>query len=109
MTLNLISLAAPQGGGSGLLALAIQFGAIILIFWFLLIRPQRQAQKKHQAMVRALGKGDDIMTDGGILGQVIHLTDDQVTIKTAESTRLIVSRSKIAKVLKTKAEAGQPS
>ncbi|HLU25384.1 MAG TPA: preprotein translocase subunit YajC [Longimicrobiales bacterium] len=95
---NMLALAAPQGGGSAGLALLIQFVAIILIFWFLLIRPQRQAQKRHQEMIAALKKGDHVMTDGGIIGEVVHLKEDRITIKTAENTRIVVARPKIARV-----------
>ncbi|HUP88153.1 MAG TPA: preprotein translocase subunit YajC, partial [Longimicrobiales bacterium] len=50
-------------------------------------------------ILAALKKGDEIITDGGIVGQVVHITDDRVTIKTAESTRIVVVRGKIAKVV----------
>ena len=95
---NMLALRAPEGGGGAGIALLIQFGAIIAIFWFLLIRPQRQAQKRHQEMVAALKKGDQVMTDGGIIGEVVHLREDRITIKTAENTRLVVARPKIARV-----------
>ncbi len=50
-------------------------------------------------MVTALKKGDEVVTEGGIIGSVVHLTDDRLTIKTAENTRLVVARGKIARVL----------
>jgi preprotein translocase subunit YajC len=105
--LNMLAIAAAQtpSAGQGFLPMILMWGGIIAIFYFLLIRPQRQAQKKHQAMVAALKKGDDIMTDGGILGQVIHLADDRITIKTAENTRVVVARSKIQRVITAQAEA----
>lgn len=96
------------GGRPSILPFAIQFIAIIAIFWFLLIRPQRQMQAKHQDVLSKLKKGDQIITDGGIVGEVVHIKDDQVTIRTAESTRIVVIRNKIAKVTSTtNAEAQQ--
>ena len=94
--------AAPR---ASLLPLAIQFVAIIAIFWFLLIRPQRQMAQKHQEVLSGLKKGDDIITEGGIIGQVVHINEDKVTIKTAENTRLVVVRAKIAKVTSNQAQA----
>ena len=96
---NTLLLVAPTEGGQGsLLPMIIMWTAIIAIFYFLLIRPQRKAQDRHQKMVEGLKKGDDVMTDGGIIGRVIHLKEDRVTVKTADDTRIEVARSKIARV-----------
>ena len=73
------------------------FGAIFLIFYFLLIRPQRKQQKSHDEMVKSLSRGDEVVTIGGIIGKIVHLTDDRMTIKTADDTRLEVERSKIGR------------
>ena len=82
----------------------VQFLPLVLIFvvfYFLLIRPQRQMAKKHAAMLAAVKKGDEVMTEGGIIGEVIFLKDDRMTIRTAENTRIVVARAKIARVLVT--------
>lgn len=96
--LPLLSLvqATPGGGryGTVMMIYLVAFG---LIMWLLIIRPQRKVQERHKQMVAALKKGDEVMTDGGIIGSVVHLTDDRITLKT-ENTRLIVARSKIARV-----------
>jgi preprotein translocase subunit YajC len=92
---------APGGSSSPGYVFAIEIAAFIAIFYFLLIRPQRQMQKKHQAMLAAVKKGDEVMTEGGIIGEVIFLKDDRLTIRTGENTRLIVARAKIARVLTT--------
>ncbi|MBI4545944.1 MAG: preprotein translocase subunit YajC [Gemmatimonadetes bacterium] len=81
------------------MVLLLEMLAIFAIFYFLLIRPQRQAQRRHQQMLKALKRGDEVMTDGGILGEVVHIKEDRVTIRTAETTRLVVARPKIARVL----------
>jgi len=97
-------LAAPAEGGSPGIVLFVQFAAIIAIFWFLLIRPQRKAQQRHREMLAALKRGDEVVTDGGIIGEVVHLKEDRVTIRTGENTRLVVARGKIARVLDHTAE-----
>ena len=95
--LGALALGAPRQGASGGAVFLIQMVAIFAIFYFLLIRPQRMAQKKHQEMLSQLKKGDDVITEGGIVGSVVHIADDQVTIKTGD-TRIVVMRGKIARV-----------
>ena len=82
-----------------MLPFLIQFAAIIAIFWFLLIRPQRRMAAKHQELLAALKKGDEVMTEGGIIGTVLHLADDRVTLRTDKETRVVVARAKIARVM----------
>lgn len=89
---------APQEGGQGLGPMLFMWVAIIAIFYFLLIRPQRKAQKQHQALLESLERGDRVMTDGGIIGEIVHLREDEVTIKTDGDTRLVIARQKIARV-----------
>jgi len=93
-------LGAPREGASGGMVFLIQMIAIFAIFYFLLIRPQRQAQKRHQQMLSELKKGDDVITEGGIVGSVVHIADENVTVKTGD-TRIVVLRSKIARVGRT--------
>ncbi len=99
MTSLLASLMAPaNGSSSGSIAILVfQFGAIILIFYFLLIRPQAMARKKHTGILAALKKGDDITTSGGIIGKVKDIKDDRVTIESGTST-LVVERGWIVRV-----------
>ena len=101
---SLLVLMAPREGGNATLVFLIQMIAIFAIFYFILIRPQRQEQAKHQRMVDSLKKGDDVVTAGGIIGTVVHAEQDRVTIKTAESTRVVVEKGRIAKVVSAKAE-----
>ncbi|TFG66155.1 MAG: preprotein translocase subunit YajC [Gemmatimonadales bacterium] len=75
------------------------FGGLFAIFYFLLIRPQKKQQKAHDQMVANLAKGDEIVTVGGIVGLIIHLTEDRITIKTAGDTRLEIDRAKIGRRL----------
>jgi len=101
---------APSGGQGSLAPLLIQVGAIIAIFYFLLIRPQQKQRKQHEDALANLKKGDEIVTAGGIIGEVVHIKetvkdgtprrtmDDRVTIKSGES-RLVVERGRVAKIL----------
>ena len=91
-------LAAPREGGYGGLILMGQMVAIFAIFYFLLIRPQRKEQERHRQMLGELKKGDEVVTNGGIIGIIVHVKDDRLTIKTAEETRLVVQRSRIAQI-----------
>jgi preprotein translocase subunit YajC len=95
LILTLLQAQAPAGPNP--FGTVFMFGAIFLIFYFLLIRPQRKQQKAHEEMVKTLSRGDEVVTIGGIVGRIIHLTDDRVTIKTAEDTRLEIERSKVGR------------
>ena len=89
---------APSGQqGPGMSVFILQIGLFVAIFYFLLIRPQRQQQKKHRGLMASLQKGDQVVTSGGIVGEVIHLKETEVTLRTGES-RLVVLRSSIANI-----------
>jgi preprotein translocase subunit YajC len=96
--LALLFAPSGQSGGGGLYVFALQIGAFIAIFYFLLIRPQRKQQADHRKLLASLQKGDQIVTSGGIIGEVIHLKDNEVTIKSGES-RLVVVRANIANIV----------
>jgi len=92
-------LATPREGGNGTSIFLMQMVAIGAIFYFLLIRPQRKEQQRHRTMIEELRQGDEVVTNGGIIGTVVHTEDDRLTIKTAENTRLVVQRGRIAQVM----------
>jgi len=77
----------------------IMFGAIFAIFYFLLIRPQRKQQQEHEEMVASLEKGDHVVTVGGIVGEIVHMKEDRVVVKTSGDTRIDIERSKVGRVL----------
>jgi preprotein translocase subunit YajC len=92
-------LAVPREGGNSSMIFLMQMVAIGVIFYFLLIRPQRKEQARHRTMIEELKKGDEVITAGGIIGTVVHTQDDKLTIKTGENTRVVVQRGRIAQVL----------
>ena len=73
----------------------VSFG---LIAWLLLIRPQRKMQQQHQQMIASMKRGDEVMTEGGLIGTIVHLTDDRATLKSGDNTRIVVARVKIARI-----------
>ena len=89
----------PREGGNATAIFMIQMVAIIAIFYFLLIRPQKKEQQRHKDMVETLKKGDDVVTAGGIIGTVVFAEPDRVTVKTAENTRIVVEKARISKVM----------
>lgn len=75
---------AASGGGPESMLPSIGFMVLIfVVFYFLLIRPQSKRQKEHKAMVEALGKGDEVLTAGGMIGKVTDLSDQYMTLQVA--------------------------
>jgi preprotein translocase subunit YajC len=72
--------------------------AFLAIFYFVLILPQRREQKRHREMIAALARGDRVATAGGLIGEIIQLRDDEVTLKTGEA-RVVVERGRIVRRL----------
>jgi preprotein translocase subunit YajC len=93
---------APQGGPASILPTLITFGLVFLIFYFLIIRPQNKKQKETKAMLASLGKGDRVVTIGGIRGVIQKLKDDSVVLKVDNSTSLEFSKSAVSNVLEKK-------
>ncbi len=101
-----VLLFAPSGqsAGGGVTVFMVQIAALVAIFYFMLIRPQRRQQEQHRKLLASLQRGDRVVTSGGILGEVVHLKDDEVTVKSGES-RFIVMRANIANILNRSVEA----
>lgn len=90
--------AAGGGQASGLSALLFPIG-LIVVFYFLLIRPQQKKQKEHRQMVEALSAGDEIVTGGGVLGKVTEIGDQFLTVEIADRVQIKIQRHTIAAVL----------
>ena len=74
--------------------------AIVAIMYFLMIRPQQQQRKAHEAMVAALRRGDEVVTAGGLMGKVTKVKDDaEIEVQLAEGVKVRVVRSTIARVV----------
>lgn len=76
---------------------------IFVVFYFLLIRPQVKRQKEHKALVDALGKGDEVLTAGGLIGKITELTDQYATIQIStvdnKAVEISIQRSAIQTLL----------
>ena len=93
-----LALMAPADGSStGIMVMVVQFAALIGIFYFLLIRPQSQARKKHAELLAGLKKGDEVVTTGGLMGKVREIKDNRITIESG-SAQLWVERSRIVQI-----------
>ena len=112
MYATLLLLQAPSG--NSFFAPVAMYVVIGAIFYFVLFRPQQAQRKQHDAAVKAIKRGDAVVTAGGVVGEVVHIreqtagtpaADDHVTIRSGES-RLVVERGRIAKVGVVKAVAG---
>jgi len=99
------SLVAIQAQTTQISSMIFMYGAIFAIFYFVLIRPQQKQRKAQDELVKALKKGDEIVTAGGVVGEVLHIAskdvaslEDRITIKSGDS-RLIVERGRITRVV----------
>lgn len=72
---------------------------LFVVFYFLLIRPQQKKTKEHRKMVEALAKGNEVITNGGMLGKVTDLDENYVTLKLAEGVEVKCQRAAIMTVL----------
>ena len=92
--------AQAQGGqASGDVFSLVMMLGLFAVMWFILIRPQRKRQKEHEALVAALGKGDEVITASGILGKIVGLNDNYVTVNVAPNVELKFQRMHIHAVL----------
>ncbi len=88
--------------------IVIQIFLFIAIFYFILIRPQRKERQRHRKMLQQLSKGDRVMTNGGIVGRIVHASEQELTITTAERTRLVIDRGHIARKIANGDGQNQP-
>lgn len=109
-SLHALLLMTPSPGSNPMIGFGFQMVLILAIFYFILFRPQQKQRKQQELSLKELRKGDEIVTAGGIIGEVIHIKEtmkdgaavvtmeDRITIKSAES-RFVVERGRIAKVI----------
>lgn len=72
-------------------------GAMILIFWLFLIRPQQKRQKEQKAFMDSLQKGDEVVTASGIIGRINKIEDNVITLEVASKTYIRITRSAVSK------------
>jgi len=91
--------ASPANPNLALLLQLLQFVPIFLILYFLLIRPQQQRQKKLNQMLKALKKGDRVVTTGGIIGTVVGVDEAKAVLRIAEDVKVEFTKSSVVQVL----------
>lgn len=84
--------AGSDGGLLGMLPLVL----IFVLFYFMLIRPQTKRAKEHKNMVAALAKGDEIVTNGGLLGKIIEIDESFLTVSIADGVEVKVQRQAVS-------------
>ncbi len=94
---SLAFILAQQDAGGGLMSTLIMFGVIFLIFWFLLIRPQKKEMQRHRELLAGLKVGDEVVTAGGLLGTVKSVDGPVIQIDIGRGTKIKISREKIQK------------
>lgn len=98
--------AAPQGGLGQSFSFFMPLVLVFGIFYFLIIRPQQKNAKKQQEMLKAIEKGDQVITVGGIHGKVVGVTEGILTLEIADNVKVKVERSSVQNV-KTPAGKGE--
>jgi preprotein translocase subunit YajC len=95
--MNTILMMQPSGQTTDLLKSFLPLLLIILIFYFLMIRPQIKRQKEMQKFRESLAKGDKVVTTGGIYGKIIEIKDNAVILEIASSVHIKVDKNGILK------------
>ena len=102
LPINLLAMASPPDGAGGSSALFIQImpiALIFLVFWFMIIRPQKKTQDQRKVMLGALKRGDKIITNGGLYATIKDVKSDVVVATIAEGVKVEISRQSVSAVL----------
>lgn len=95
----------PGGQGSGaMVTQLVFFGAIFAIFYFLLIRPQQRQKRERENMLRAVKRGDRVVTTGGIFGTVTGLSDQTITLRIADQVKVEFERGAIGRIVEAQGD-----
>lgn len=103
-TLNFFAQAAPQPGGGSLLGGMLPIILLFAAMYFLMIAPQRKKQKEHDKMLKALVSGDEIVTSGGIYGQITNVKEDRFVVRVADNTKIEVGKGFVSAVVRKAGE-----
>jgi preprotein translocase subunit YajC len=77
----------------------VLLGGMVVVFYFLLWRPQNKRQKEHKNLMGSLNKGDEIITSGGLLGKITKVNDDFITIEIANNVSVNVQKASVSAAL----------
>jgi preprotein translocase subunit YajC len=90
--------AQTPGADAGLMNIGMLV-LMLVVFWFILIRPQMKRAKEHKAMVAALEKGTEVITAGGIVGKITKVSDAYLTLEIADNTEIVVQKQAVQTLL----------
>lgn len=91
--------AAPAGAASDPIMQFLPLIVIMVAFYFILLRPQQKRQKEHKSMIEALKKGDEVVTGGGVLGRIVEVGDNFVSIEVADNVVIKVQKAAVSSLL----------
>ena len=101
--MNLLIAMAPQGGsgagGGSMVSTFVMFGAIFLIFYFMIIRPQQKRAKGREKLLSSIEKGDKVITSGGVHGTVAGVEEKTILLQVTENVKLKIERTAISTIL----------
>jgi len=95
----LFLLQQPEGGATSLLTSLLPFALIILVFYFLILRPQQKRQKERAKLLEGVKKGDKVITSAGIHGTVEGIEDNAVLVKIADNVKVKMEKSAIGTIV----------
>ena len=91
-----------SGGGGSFISTIIMFGAIFLIFYFMIIRPQQKRAKEREKLLANIQKGDKVVTNGGLHGVIAGIVEKTVLLQVGDNVKLKFERSAITSVISSK-------
>lgn len=91
--------AAPATDGMGGLMGMLPIVLMFVVLWFLMIRPQTKRAKEHKAMLEAMQKGDEVVTQGGVAGRITKVGENYVGLEISENVEIAVQKSAVASIL----------
>lgn len=90
---------AQEPGQPSLAFNLVLFGGMFLLFWLLILRPQSKRAKEHKELVSGIGKGDEVLTSGGLLGKVVRVDEDYLALEVGVGAEVKMQKAAIAAVL----------
>ena len=88
---------AAQGPGPGSLLLMV--GVFFAIMYFMVVRPQQKRQKDHKKLISSLSKGDEVVTNGGMLGKILNVGENSIKVEVAEGVAIKLQKNSVSSVL----------
>lgn len=96
------ALAPPSGEGGNPLMGFVPILLVFVIFYVLILRPQQRKQKEHQQMIESLGKGDQVVTNGGLFATVLNVKDDRIVATISDGVKVELAKTAVSARVKAK-------